>query len=226
MKHLKNLLIPIMLLIANVANSNAQGIELGASNNYMTSGIYLSNYRPVANKWGLKLGVRTIINTFSINENKQSAVLYRNGFATKWWEFLGLTAAIQYRIIKIRNFSVNGEISTFFNWHGIKRHSRGMDIFTGNMVYHVLYTKPSFVVEMTIGLNLEYTLSSRLSINAGSGVGILYSHHSFYSKSLLTGNTIRTIHLDVPSSRERGIHEFTGFDGLPMLSVGARYKLW
>lgn len=222
-KKIKTLSGLAMLLLLRTSALWGQSVEIGAGINYLSNGIHLTYQQPIGERWTVGGGVRIMVNTYSLNENKQNYVYYQNGYATQLWEYIGLSAKLQYGFLRIGRFTFNAQSNMLLTWHGLKKKLHGPDFFTGEYVREIMYTQPGLALEVTVGLNLAYNITQRYAINAGIGYGIMLSNHSFHGRSLVSGRPI--IGHQIGNQRERGALEYVGLDGLPMLYLGVNYSI-
>ncbi|GAA0548248.1 hypothetical protein [Chitinophaga japonensis] len=210
-----------LLLLSGVAN--AQSIELGAGINHLSNGFHLTYQLPTQSRWAVGAGLRVMVNTYSLNENRQNHVYYQNGYASKLWEHFGLVGKFRYRIFHYRGLGLQASGNVLLTWHSLKAKNYLLTLPSGTYEHDIFYTKPGLALEATIGLNLYYDISSKIRINAASGLGVVLLNYSRYSESLVTGR----IHESFRMAKYQGRLdiEYVGLDGLPMMYVGVAYKL-
>lgn len=205
------------VIAISASTAGAQSLELGAGFNHLSSGFQLLYQLPSQSRWTAGAGLRVMVNTYALNENKEDHFYYQNGYAAELWEHFGLTGKVRFKIVECYNIGLEATSSMLLTWHGLKRRSsNGQDI---------VYTNPGLALEAIIGPGLYYNVSKRLRVTLTSGLGVcITDHYTRDKKSLATGETVNI-------RRATGYNgpydiEYVGIGGgLPMIYAGVVYKL-
>lgn len=218
---IRSLIIFILLLYA--IECDAQSLGIAPMFNHSSNGINISYTHYMQNKkWMLEAGLRTTINTYSINDNKQNFVNYQTGYAWRPWEYLALNTRMARRVVSYKSVSLYPMINLFLPYQSQLYKARYINL--PGEVFET-YWQAAISLEATIGLYLNIDISDSWSINACSGIG--YYYHFYDDK----GGYDRTINNHIINGRffgdkrTKGGGEFVGLDGLPMMSLGLKYNI-
>lgn len=211
-----------VLFLCCGTDASAQAIGLGASVNYQMNGIHVFYATPLNKRWDFEGGIRVGVNTFAWNENKNDALFYQTGYAMHFPEHLALNLRLSRKLATYKILRLDGMANMLFSRNSVlgKFHNIPMpDDSTGWYLKDVVqYFDAAFAAEFTIGLKLKIMAGKNLDIIAASGIGIVYMDYSH--QSLLQPDN--QVHHNYG---EGWNHEFVGLDGMPMMFIGASYKL-
>ncbi len=196
-----------------------QQVSVGGSINYLSNGVHLTYRLPSQSRWTLDAGLRVMVNTYALNENRQNYVYYQNGYAADLWQHFGLLVRPQFRIFGYRNIGLNAMGNILLSCHALKSKTHW------NNEIDVYYVKAAPSMETTIGLNAYWNISKKVQVNAGIGYGIALLHYSQYGVNLTTGEPVTTIRIGKRDYQGRWDIEYVGLDGLPMFTLGVSYRL-
>jgi hypothetical protein len=208
--------------------SYCQQIGIGGIINHTSNGILLSFSPNISEKWSVDLGLRVMVNTYSINENKQQHIFFQTGYAQNIFQHFGLNIKGSRKLVGYKFIRLDVMANLLLTCHSrlIKSNLYIPDTITGN--YHVLqdelYTKAAPAIELTLGPLLSVDLSKRLSVSACVGYGIIYMNYKNTAFSKVNNSSGQLINASNPN-RARGYEELVGGDVLPMINLNCKYKL-
>ena len=199
--------------------SYGQQVAIGGSINYLSNGMYLTCRLPSQSRWTLDAGLRVMVNTYALNENRQNYVYYQNGYAADLWQHFGLLVRPQFRIFGYRNIGLNAMGNILLSCHALKSKSHVKPQMA------VYYTKASPSMETMIGLSAYWNITNKIQISGGIGYGIALLYYSQYGVNLTTGEPVTTIRMGKRGYQGRWDIEYVGLDGMPMFTLGVSYRL-
>lgn len=210
----------IFLLVNKAHSQNA--ISLGLMNNHVSHGISLGYQFPTQKKLTFEAGLRCMINSYSIIENKQQHAFYKTGYAFNFWQHWGAYQLLSYRILKIKKFSA--DVSTLFLWttNGLRRKSHSANTHPWNTFY-TRVQPGNIALESTLGLQVHYELNQNSKLTAGAGIGIYLNNFSNVGYEEHT-NAIVYYSYSSKLFKNRGAWEMIGLDGLPSMYLKFSFK--
>lgn len=212
------------------AGATAQDLGISGSVHHLSNGIDLSYTKHLNKNWDFEPGLRIMINTFSINENKQNHSYYQNGYAMKFTEHFGLYLRLSRKLVAYKSFRLEAMANLLLTRHGLLQRTTDiptLDSTGWHLTDDITYFEPAIAGELTVGLKMKVCLSERIAIVAGSGIGMCLMNYKHESVSMISGVKKRIIQLDGPfMNKDRGVFEVVGLNGLPMLFIGATYQIW
>lgn len=222
----------LIALIATfyIATTNAQSMGIGGSFNHTSNGINLFYVLySKKDKWNFEPGIRVMVNTYSINGNKNNYVYYQNGYANTLFEHFSLNFRLRRKLTTYKFIGLEAMSNLHLTYHSLfsKNKARIVGGVPGNParileIDDVRSTEAGPGVELTIGLMLRLAISKKVQIYAGSGFGFMYMHYSNESYSRALNAKVTNY---VSFGKNRGQHDYVGLDGLPMMTAGLIYRL-
>lgn len=206
-------------------------LTAGIFMNAAANGIHVSYTRHLNKNWDMEPGLRIMINTFSINKNKQNYTYYQTGYAMKFAEHFGLNFRISRKLVAYKSFRLDAMCNLLLTRHSLLQRTTDLPTLdsTGwHLKDDIIYTEPALAGELTLGLKMKLNLGTRIGLVAGTGIGMCLMNYTHNGVSVVSGAKIRRRHMDGPfMNKGRGVFEMVGLglDGLPMLFVGATYHL-
>lgn len=218
-----------IILVFYISNTYAQSVGIGGIVNHMSYGA-LFNWSPTKPNALVKIdfGLRYMINHYTEDgTNEQEYAYYKQGYADGFFEHLGLNITPGLRIWRY-HFVELGLMSNFqVAFYGMKRHTI-TDYYDYDLNKRVTFPdvvayKASPSIEWVLGPKLALHFTKKLSLEASSGFGVLYMHHSASGRSIYSGARYSWIQNGLFG--DRGIIEYVGFDRLPSTQFVLRYSL-
>lgn len=228
MEFIKKIFLLLILLIS--VRTNAQSLGIGASFNHTSNGInlYYSNYLGKHNRWSYDAGLRITVNTYSLNKNLQNFIYYQTGYANNFGEHFSINFRSSRKVVAYKWIRLDAMANLHIAYQSqlIKFNNFFRD--DNNIIIPIdeVYWKPAMIGELTLGLLLQVAVSSRISITAASGVGICYLNYQYESgRSRTTNKKHSFMRSGLKPNKDRGYYDVVGLDGMPMMSIGLKYKL-
>lgn len=210
-------------------STDAQSLGIGATFNHTSNGINLfySNYIGRNNRWGYDAGIRITVNTYSLNKNKQNFIFYQTGYAHKFLEYFGLNLKGFRKLIEYKNFRVDAQLNLFTVYQSLLYRDNTYDYNTNIVIKsEEIFWKPAIVFESTLGIQLQYKILPNITITTSSGLGIAFLNYQYESGwNRTTNNNVIWMRDALKPNKDRGDYDFIGLDGLPIISIGIKYKL-
>jgi hypothetical protein len=172
-------------------------------------------------KWTYEIGLRSMINIYKYNNNKQNYVYFLNGYADNFWQLWGLNARINRKLVQYKWLRLDLMSNVLLTCHALKDKNYLYNVTYDRMEHGIDYFKASPAVEWTIGFKLSARISPAVGIFGTVGAGGIYLNHSHTGKNLISGNTV--IYANNMGFKNRGDVEMAGTDRIPVLSAGIIY---
>jgi len=218
-----------IIILASSA-THAQKLGLGGMINHTSTGILVSYSPAWQGKWNLDVGIRYFAKVNLIGTNEQSFAYYQQGYTESFWEKFAINARLSRKLIAYKFIRLDFMANLLMTCESRMETGPiyGIDPITGNfeLMRDNVYFNPSPALELTIGPALNIDCSPKLSIYGAVGWGVIYMNHSHYGWSRTYNVQIHSVDLGTPTQNwKRGAFEGVGSDKLPMISIGAKYKL-
>lgn len=214
---MKKIIALVLFVLCSQLHTSAQSLGLGASFNNQSNGAHLYYAKAINKNWDIEAGVRIMVNTYSLNENKNFNLFYQTGYAMHFPEYFGLNLRLSRKLVTYKMFRLDAMTNLLATHHSLLIKSRiPIKDANGNPTNknYVLYYPPALSLELTLGLKLKIQLNDKIALMAASGIGINYFRYDLHFRS-----KVKEPFLNDHS------YEYVGLEGLPMMFVGATYSI-